>query len=182
MEHKKSSDNHSIIPHSLTIPADLIAARKLVYDKCHYKYTEPLMEAESAEYGACTFELNGRAVRFRVAKITPTKTGQFVTIWKRNQKGPIQPYDLSDPVDLFIISTRKDNHFGQFIFPKTVLCAHDIVAGNGKGGKRGIRVYPPWDETTSRQAQKTQQWQLDFFLEIPDNKPIDFARSGMLLQ
>jgi hypothetical protein len=38
------------------------------------------MEAESAEYGAYTFELNDLSVRFRVAKITPTKIGQFVTL------------------------------------------------------------------------------------------------------
>ncbi|MEB9620245.1 MepB family protein [Bacillus thuringiensis] len=26
-----------------------------------------------------------------------------------------------------------------------------------------MRVYPPWDKSTSRQAQKTQIWQLEFF-------------------
>ncbi|WP_106530679.1 MepB family protein [Chitinophaga niastensis] len=171
MKSKKASDDHTNNIHS-----DLLAARELVYDKCGYEYTPPLMEAESAEYGACTFELNGLSVLFRVAKITPTKTGQFVTIWKRHQNGPIEPYDMSDPVDLFIISTRNGNHFGQFIFPIAVLCEHDIVANNNKGGKRAIRVYPPWDKTMNRQAQKTQQWQLDFFLEIPDDKPTDLVR------
>ncbi|EKD72557.1 MAG: hypothetical protein ACD_45C00643G0006, partial [uncultured bacterium] len=54
-------------------------------------------------------------------KITPTKVGQFVTLWKRINNGPIQPYDVSDPVDFFIVSARKDDCFGQFIFPKSVL-------------------------------------------------------------
>ncbi|MFQ6421766.1 MULTISPECIES: MepB family protein [unclassified Bacillus (in: firmicutes)] len=47
-------------------------------------------------------------------------------------------------------------------------------------GKRAIRVYPPWDKTTSRQAQKTQAWQLEYFLEIPVNRPIDCVRAQML--
>ncbi|RYE38879.1 MAG: MepB domain containing protein, partial [Sphingobacteriales bacterium] len=41
--------------------------------------------------------------------------------------------------------------------------AHDILSGNGKNGKRGFRVYPPWDLTENSQARKTQQWQLEYF-------------------
>src|SRR5258708_5952015 len=93
-----------------------------------------------------SFNLNGFFIRFRVAKITPTKIGQFVTLWKRIGNGPTQPYDTSDTVDFFIISTRKDDHFGQFVFPKSVLSEQGILSINGKGGKRGIRVYPPWDK------------------------------------
>lgn len=100
---------------------DLLAAKKLVYNPCGFKCSQLIMEAESTEYGAYTFELNGLSVRFRVAKITPTKIGQFVTLWKLIENGPIQPYDICDPVDLFIVSTRKGDHFGQFVFSKAVL-------------------------------------------------------------
>jgi MepB protein len=48
--------------------------------------------------GLCALLLNGLRVQYRVAKITPTKVGQFVTLWKRVGRGPIQPFDLSDPV------------------------------------------------------------------------------------
>ena len=51
---------------------------------------------ESAEYGACSFKLNGKTIQFRVSKITPTKTGQFVTIWKRNKEGITEPFDNAD--------------------------------------------------------------------------------------
>lgn len=163
-----------------TVPNDLLIIKELVYDANKFKCSPLIMETESAEYGAHEFKLNDYSIKFRVAKITPTKIGQFVTFWKRVGKGPIQPHDLSDRVDFFVVSTRKDNHFGHFVFPKSILCQQNIMSSNGKGGKRAIRVYPPWDKTTSRQAQKTQQWQLDYFLEIPTSQAIDFERAKML--
>jgi hypothetical protein len=47
---------------------------------------------------------------------------------------------------------------------------------NCKGGKRAIRVYPPWDKAESRQAEKTQKWQLEYFVEIPKNRSIDVEK------
>ena len=161
---------------------DLLATKRLAYEQNGYTCSTPRKEAESAEYGAYAFELNGHAIRFRVAKITPTKVGHFVTLWKRIGTGPIQPFDVADTVDLFIISTRNAEHFGQFIFPKDILCRHDIVSMAGKGGKRAMRVYPPWVETTNRQAQKTQDWQSDYFLELPQDRPVDQARLQLLYQ
>ncbi len=165
--------------HPSTHP-DLTSAFDLLYRPCGYDCTSPVQEKESTDYGAYTFELNAQEVRFRVAKITPTKVGQFVTLWKRIGDGPIQPFEDSDPVDFFIVSTRKGNFFGQFVFPKSVLVKQDIVSIRGKGGKRAMRVYPPWDKTTNRQAQKTQAWQLDFFLPLSSNQPVDLNRCQFL--
>ncbi|GGA08492.1 hypothetical protein GCM10008018_62650 [Paenibacillus marchantiophytorum] len=64
-------------------------------------------------------------------------------------------YYVSEPVELFVISTRDGNKFGQFVFPKNVLLHRTIVSNKGEGGKRGMRVYPSWDKATSLQAQKT---------------------------
>jgi hypothetical protein len=155
------------------LPKDLIQIKKLLFDIGNFEISHPILEPESSEYGACTFVLNNLNIRYRTAKITPTKTGQFVTLWKRINQGPIQPFDSNDPIDLFIISTRKEDHFGLFIFPKSVLITKEIVSDK-KEGKRAIRVYPPWDVTTSKQAQKTQKWQLDYFLEI--NQRMDLKR------
>jgi hypothetical protein len=57
-----------------------------------------------------------------------------------------------------------------------------IISFNGKEGKRGIRVYPPWDVTTSKQAQQTQSWQIKYFLTIKnDNSPdFNFAKKALL--
>lgn len=153
---------------------DLKLAKELVYDKCGFDFTNAILYKESLEYGACTFELNGKKIQYRVAKITPTKTGQFVTIWKRNKEEITTPFDVSDPIYFIIISARKDDNFGQFIFPKSVLFKEGILSGNNKKGKRGIRVYAPWDLTENKQAIKTQQWQIAYFLEIKDNNSIDF--------
>jgi hypothetical protein len=166
---------------STLLHTDLIFIQKFIFDPLHFEYSVPEVEAESAEYAAHSFLLKALNVRFRVSKITPTKTGQFVTLWKRNKNGPIQPFDESDPVDLVIISARKENNFGQFMFPKSVLCERAIFSNNGKEGKRAIRVYPPWDEANSVQAASTQKWQLDYFLDLSDSKTIDLIRAEKLL-
>ena len=163
-----------------TTHPDLLAAQALLYQPLGFTCSVPQREEESADYGAYTLEVNGLRTRFRVAKITPTKVGQFVTLWKRVGQGPIQPFDLADPVDCCVVSTRSAGHMGQFVFPKTVLAQRDVVSHKGQGGKRAIRVYPPWDHTTSRQAHNTQAWQLDYFLDLSVDRPIDLDRAAML--
>ncbi|KPH97856.1 protein of unknown function UCP032285 [Actinobacteria bacterium OK006] len=151
---------------------DLIAAKVLVYDRCGFACSQPVPEAESAEYAAYEFTLDGLAVRFRAAKTTPIKAGQFVTVWKRSPAGPIQPFDATDPVDLFVISTRDDHHFGQFVFPMDALRQHGVVSANGSAGKRAFRVYPPWVSPANRQASSAQAWQLGFFLHLQQDGPM----------
>jgi hypothetical protein len=162
------------------LPKDFIYIKNLLSDNSTFVISQPVLEPESSGYGACAFVLNNLNIRFRTAKITPTKTGQFVTLWKRINQGPIQPFDSNDPIDLFIISVRKNDHFGLFIFPKSIGIKKRIVTNGNKEGKRAIRVYPPWDVTTSKQAQKTQKWQLDYFLEIPQDETMDFNRAKLL--
>tara|TARA_Y100000588_G_C14027966_1_gene827318 strand:+ start:434 stop:1000 length:567 start_codon:yes stop_codon:yes gene_type:complete len=165
---------------SKAILQELAEVESRVYKPLGLECSRFVIEPDSSEYYACCFNLNDFIVRFRVAKITPSKTGQFVTLWKRLNKGPIQPFDSNDAIDFFIINARKDDHSGQFIFPKSVLCQHDVLSINGHGGKRAIRVYPPWDITASKQAQNTQKWQQRYFLEIPQNGDVDLERANML--
>lgn len=70
---------------------------------------------------------------------------------------------------------RAENHFGRFIFPKTVPCEKGIVSCYGKEGKRAMRIYSPWDKADNPQAKKTQAWQLQYFIKFSENI-IDFAR------
>ncbi|WP_156726502.1 MepB family protein [Streptomyces apocyni] len=162
---------------------DLLAAKALVYDPSGFTCSPPAPEPESAEYAACAFTLDDRAVRFRVAKTTPTKVGQFVTVWQRSEEGPIRPFDAADGVDLFVISSRDDEGggFGQFVFPREVLCERGIVSRDGSGGKRGFRVYPPWVTTTNRQARGTQAWQVGYFVNLgQDGLAADLTRARAL--
>ncbi|GAA2618320.1 MULTISPECIES: MepB family protein [Streptomyces] len=169
-------------PDTATTHAALAAAKALVYDPCGFTCSLPVPEAEGADYAAHSFTLDGREVRFRVAKTTPTKVGQFVTVWKRSPAGPIQPFDSTDPVELFVISSRQDHHFGQFVLPLDALRRHGVVSTDGSGGKRAFRVYPPWVTTTNRQADRAQAWQLDHFLPLPvtQDGPVDLNRAREL--
>ncbi len=56
-------------------------------------------------------------------------------------------------------------HSGQFIFPKSILLVKGILSDGEKDGKRGFRVYPPWDKAVNKQAKQTQQWQLQYFTD-----------------
>lgn len=155
------------------IHTDLKVAKELVYDKCGFELTNLKQNLESVEYGACSFVINEKLIQHRISKITPTKSGQFVTLWKRNKDGITQPFDFEDDIDLIIITARNGDNFGQFIFPKSVLADKEIITRNGKEGKRGIRVYPPWDIASSKQAEKTQNWQTKYFLTIKNNNSTD---------
>ena len=151
---------------NMLLVSELLKIKNLVYDTCNFEFSNLLIDSESAEYQACSFKLNSFEFIHRFSKITPTKTGQFVTIWKRNYKGITAPFDVSDNFDFIIITSKSDENLGQFVFPKAVLLEKGIISNNNTSGKRGIRVYPPWDVPTSKQAEKTQLWQTKYFYSI----------------
>ncbi|MEO6133813.1 MAG: MepB family protein [Ginsengibacter sp.] len=145
------------------MPGSLQQINRLVFQPLDLSISNFILNKESKEYEACFFTLNGKNIIYRLAKITPTKTGQFVTIWKRNENGITVPFDINDDIHFVIIAVTKDDQFGQFIFPTSVLADKGIITQSGKEGKRGIRVYPPWDKANNEQAIKTQVWQSKYF-------------------
>ncbi|MEH6512583.1 MepB family protein [Maribacter arcticus] len=151
-----------------------------VYSKCSFKITDVEYELESKEYDACRFKLYGRRVINRTAKITPKKAGQFVTFWKRDGNGPIEPFSDNDYIDFFVVTVRTDTKLGQFVFPKTTLIEKGIISTEKKEGKRAFRVYTNWDVAKNKQAERTQQLQLNYFYEI--NNLIDLVRVKKLYQ
>ena len=162
--------------------SDLKTAKELVYDPCGYDMKNLTIHTEGSAYSACCYELAGRIIEYRASKITTSKTGQFVTIWKRNKEGITQPFDSSDKLDFIIISSGKDDNFGLFIFPKSVLLSKGIISQKGEGGKRGIRVYPPWDMVSTKQAEKTQSWQQKYFMWVKGNRQNHFDLIKTLLK
>lgn len=153
----------------------------MVFKTCGLDFTNVQRELESREYFAHNFQLGAQNIKFRTAKITPTKTGQFVTIWKRNKTGITEPFDIADDIDFYVIATCQNKNFGIFIFPKSVLFENRILSAKTRDGKRGIRVYPSWGLTTNKQAQKTQLWQTKYFLDLSQEKQIDLKRAKHLL-
>lgn len=160
---------------SKRVHPDLLLAEKLIYKPCGFVLENLKIEEESADYGAAEFSIHNHSIRFRVGKSTPTKVGQFVTFWKRIGKGPILPYDFNDSFDFLVLSARAENHFGQFVFPKAVLCEKGIISSSEKEGKRAMRIYPSWDKADNFQAKKTQAWQLHYFINFTEHN-FDFAR------
>ena len=154
---------------------------KYVFKVCNNELTNLDPEQESQEYFAYTFNLNNQKVKFRIAKITPKKIGQFVSIWKRDKNGITKPHELNDEFAYWIIAVRKEMKLGVFIFNKTILIEKKILASKTAPGKRGMRVYPTWDLTESKHAEKTQLWQSEYFVEISNENKIDIAKAKKLL-
>ena len=154
--------------------------KSIIYDPCGFKISNLQQEQESQDYDACLFTINDKEVRCRTAKITPKKNGQFVTFWKREDNGPIEPFNESDAIDLFVVNVKTEHEFGQFVFPKNLLIQKGIISTVAKEGKRAFRVYPSWDSPQSKQSIKSQKWQLDYFYTINDST--DLAKVKQLYQ
>jgi hypothetical protein len=153
----------------------LTHVNKIVYEPNHLTLKSIQEENQNSDYGAGTFQLNSRSVRFRVAKITPNKVGQFVAFWEKDENNKNQPFSYEKAPELLVINTSmSNNQFGQFIFPKEVLVKRNILKTSTTKGKMAIRIYPSWDNPTSKQAITTQKWQLPYFVDMStsNNLPI----------
>jgi len=149
----------------------LTYVNEIFYEPNHLTIKAIREETQNSDYGAGVFQLNSKSVRFRVAKVTPTKIGQFVAFWEKDLDNKNQAFSYENATDLLVINTfSNDNQsFGQFVFPKEVLVEKNILKTATAKGKMAIRVYPSWDTPTSKQAIATQKWQLPYFV-VMDNK------------
>ncbi|WP_078552008.1 MepB family protein [Bacillus alkalicellulosilyticus] len=148
---------------------------KMIYEAIGLTVESVQEENQNSKYGAGIFKISSKTVRFRVAKITPTKVGQFVVFWEKDESDKNQAYLYEQAPDLLVITTFKnENEFGQFIFPKEVLLKQNILRSTSTKGKMAIRVYPNWDSPSSKQAMKTQKWQLPYFVDMcnPNKIPL----------
>lgn len=113
----------------------LTYVNELLYAPHHLTIKNIQEETQNADYGAGMFQLDSKSVRFRVAKITPTKVGQFVSFWEKDAANKNQAFSYENATDLLVINTFHTNgDFGQFVFPKEVLLQQNILkTANTKG-------------------------------------------------
>ncbi|MFG1526227.1 MepB family protein [Halobacteriovorax sp. ZH2_bin.1] len=131
--------------------------------KVSEKLDSCIIHEEAQEYNGCSYTYEGKHYIQRCSKVTPKKVGQFVTLWKRDSGGKTIPYHSKDSLDYVVIICDTESEQGYFLFPKDALVKKGILSSAGKEGKRGFRLYPKWDQPTSKQAISSQKWQLDYF-------------------
>lgn len=96
--------------------------------------SEVVPDPEAREYAGHTLRLGTKQVVFRVAKTTPTKAGQFVTLWQRSVNGPIRPFGEAGRYGLFLVAARHDERRGLFIFSAEALEGAGVLSvAGGKG-------------------------------------------------
>ncbi|MEH0152967.1 MepB family protein [Limibacter armeniacum] len=143
------------------------------------KIKNVVQDHECQEYFGFNFQINKLNIKFRKAKVTPKKTGLFVSLWKRNATGQTAPFSINDNFDYYIIATEQDHQFGFFLFPKQVLSDNQILTKHNKEGKRGFRVYADWNTPNNKQAQKSKNWQEKYFIDLTntENKCVEKLNS-----
>ena len=148
---------------------DLHRIDLLLWQPLGLEYADGTADLEAKDYHGCTFSIGKTRIIYRKSKITPKKSGQFVTLWKRGQNGATEPFNANDDhFDCCIIAVEHNENFGVFVFPKHVLSRHGILQSGQKAGKRGFRLYSDFDITHNKQAQATRNWQKDFFIPFTD--------------
>ncbi|WP_126972660.1 MepB family protein [Gynurincola endophyticus] len=145
----------------------IVSIDKLLLDYGVY-ITDIEQDPESSAYQGYNFKLKNLKIKFRKAKLTPQKYGSFVAMWKRNEYGKTIPFHMEDQFDYFIIAVEKGENTGIFLFPAAVLVTNKIISDSTTEGKRGFRLYAPWDDAINKQAQKTKQWQSAYFIALTD--------------
>lgn len=138
-------------------------------------------EKECTEYVGYNFHVGALQLKFRKSKITPKKVGQFVTLWRRNAHQQTEPFHAKDDFDFYIFLSEDGERNGIFLFSKSLLIEKNILSTDQKEGKRGFRLYPTWARVNNRQAEKTQAWQTNYFIDLLAEESIVIDRMKTLL-
>lgn len=147
------------------LPTSLDEAITQIYMSAGLEVTNVIAEKnpKSFPYDAARLTINGIKAVYRAGKTTPSRPGQFVTLWKRpaGTNVPLEPKD----VDVVIVNVDSNTDKGQFIFHQEILMKHGYLNAGRKKGKMAFRVFPPGAKPKPA-ALKTQQWQCKYFLPI----------------
>jgi hypothetical protein len=128
--------------------------------------SEIIAEEQTSDYEAGQAKIGSGRWRIRTARVTPTKPGAFVAVWKRSPSGNTQPFESSDACDGLLVFVQDGSRFGVFTFTREHLVELGVVQSPLAPGKRGFRVYPSWSTNLNAQATRTQRAQAGAFADL----------------
>lgn len=124
-------------------------------------------EEQNSDYESGVAMVSGQRWRLRTARVTPTKPGAFVAVWRRSEQGDTEPFPADEAIaGLAVFVVEGDQHRGVFWFTAEHLRELGVTGSKRHPGKRGFRVYPAWCTGLNRQATKTQTAQASAFVQL----------------
>ena len=124
------------------------------------------VEEQNSDYESGVARIGEERWRIRTARITPTKSGAFVAVWKRGEDGATRPFSAEESMSGLFVFVEEQERFGVFRFTTAHLISLGYVSSDLHPGKRGFRVYPAWCTELNPQASRTQRAQGVAFSEL----------------
>ncbi|WP_404497710.1 MepB family protein [Arthrobacter sp. GAS37] len=125
------------------------------------------VEEQNNDYESGVARIGKEQWRIRTARITSTKPGAFVAVWKRGEGGSTRPFTAAESMSGLLVFVEEQGRFGVFQFTKAHLISLGYVSSDLHPGKRGFRVHPAWCTDLNPQASRTQSSQGVAFVELP---------------
>ncbi|GED99555.1 metallopeptidase [Gordonia spumicola] len=119
-------------------------------------------DATNLDYDGRIAQIGDQRWRVRTARVTPTKPGAFVAVWRRDVDGGTEPFDSADVAGLLVFVEG-----GVFRFTAEHLADMGITSSDRHPGKRGFRVYQPDLVGLNPRAARTQRAQASAFVVRP---------------
>ena len=127
------------------------------------------VEDWNTEYGAYDCIITNQSFKTLFAKKTPKKSVFFLALWKKDESNKNIPFNETDIENKLIISIQDESKIGQFVFPKKVLIEKGILQLKRHKGKMAFRIYPIWETSLNKTAQKSQAWQKQYFIDLSND-------------
>jgi hypothetical protein len=124
------------------------------------------VEEQNSDYESGVVRIGNEQWRVRTARITRTKPGAFVAVWKRNEGGSTRPFTADESMSGLLVFVEEQERFGVFQFTPAHLISLGYVSSDLHPGKRGFRVYPAWCTHLNPQASRSQRAQAASFAEL----------------
>lgn len=124
------------------------------------------IEEQNSDYESGVAHIGKEQWRIRTARITPTKPGAFVAVWKRDEGGSTRPFTADESLSGLLVFVAEQERFGVFQFTTAHLTTLGYARSELHPGKRGFRLYAPWCSDLNPQASRTQRAQAAAFFEL----------------